>query len=60
MDRFSFSFQIIGEDAPDRCEIEAATLTEAVLFFLQGQFPDGETEACCDNIKSFSVERLDA
>jgi hypothetical protein len=60
MNRFLFNFSISGEDAPDRCEIDAGTLSEAVTLFLQGQFPDGEAECCCDNIKSFSVERIGA
>ncbi|MGZ8937760.1 MAG: hypothetical protein ACXW32_00965 [Limisphaerales bacterium] len=43
-----------------RVEIDAQTLTQVVNLFLEGQFPDGEAERCCDSNESFTVARVES
>ena len=58
MSRLNSHFEYTTKQTWDRVEIDAETLTEAVTLFLQGQFPDGEAERCCEIIESFSVARV--
>ena len=60
MRRFKFTFRLRDEANVARVEIDAQTLTQAVTLFLEGQFPDGEAERCCDSIESFTVARVES
>ena len=58
--KFAFTFTLTFDQEPDTVEIEARNLTEAVTFFLRGQWPDTERGGfnTCDDVESFTVKRL--